>query len=234
MDVLGGPLRTPTKAAQAYDRLLRAILGGQIRPGDRLNIDALARELRSSTVPLREAIQKLEGQGLVVSTPHQGPRVAQLSIHEMTGIYGVREALEGLAARMAAQTISDDDVAELDRLQANALAMLDRGELDPIGALIAPFHPRIAEASRYESVREIAETTLLKVAHYDLGRLPNTAEEWRVLLDEHAAILAALRARDADAAESAARAHIRQRLEVRLRQRIDPALFVDASTYTPP
>src|SRR5262249_18480333 len=111
------PLGFQTKAELVYERLRDAILGGELRPGERVNIDALSRELGISKIPLREAVQRLAGQGLIVQpTPHAGAQVAQLSLREMRGLYLALAALEGLAARMAAATIADAELAALQEL----------------------------------------------------------------------------------------------------------------------
>src|ERR1043165_7167492 len=118
-----------TKADLVYERLRDAILSGELKPGARVNVDALARQLGTSTIPLREAVQRLPTQGLVVQpNPHAGAQVAPLSLREMRGVYLARGALEGLAARVAATTVSDAELAELQEMHEQMRQRLVDGD----------------------------------------------------------------------------------------------------------
>src|SRR5690349_17560829 len=118
-----------TKADLVYERLRDAILSGELKPGERVNVDALARQLGTSKIPLREAVQRLTTQGLVVQpNPHAGAQVAPLSLREMRGVYLARGALEGLAARVAATTVSDAELAELQQMHEQMRQRLVDGD----------------------------------------------------------------------------------------------------------
>jgi DNA-binding GntR family transcriptional regulator len=225
VDTFEGPLSGfHTKADLVYTRLRDAILGGELKPGERVNIDALARKLGISKIPLREAVQRLAGQGLVVQpNPHSGPRVAPLSLREMRGVYLARGAVEGLAARVAAQTISAGELAELQDLNDRMRFQHERGRLEPMSDLNRQFHTGIATATRYATLRELTDLTLLRVLHYRIGVRVDPA--WGQVIAEHAVILDALRRRDPEAAERAARDHVEWQLGVELAAKLDPELI---------
>ncbi|MET7392173.1 GntR family transcriptional regulator [Dactylosporangium sp. NPDC005572] len=213
-----------TKADLVYERLRDAILTGELRPGERVNIDALSRELGISKIPLREAVQRLTAQGLVVQpNPHAGAQVAPLSLREMRGVYLARGALEGLAARVAATTVSDAELAELQELHEQMRQRCTAGDTSELSALNRRFHAGIADATHYATLRELTDLTLLRVQHYRVGVRVEPA--WGQVVTEHAAILDALRRRDADRAEMAARDHVEWQLGVELRATLDPSLI---------
>lgn len=213
-----------TKADLVYERLRDAILSGELRPGERVNVDALSRQLGTSKIPLREAVQRLTTQGLVVQpNPHAGAQVAPLSLREMRGVYLARGALEGLAARVAATTVSDAELADLQQMHEQMRQRLLDGDHRDLSALNRRFHTGIADATHYTTLRELTDLTLLRVQHYRIGVRVEPA--WEQVITEHAAILDALRRRDAGQAEQAARDHVEWQLGVELRATLDPSLI---------
>ncbi|MEV4518571.1 GntR family transcriptional regulator [Dactylosporangium sp. NPDC049525] len=213
-----------TKADLVYERLRDAILSGELKPGARVNVDALARQLGTSKIPLREAVQRLTTQGLVVQpNPHAGAQVAPLSLREMRGVYLARGALEGLAARVAATTVSDAELAELQVMHEQMRQRLIDGDHRDLSTLNRQFHTGIADATHYTTLRELTDLTLLRVQHYRIGVRVEPA--WDQVISEHSAILDALRRRDAEQAEQAARDHVEWQLGVELRATLDPSLI---------
>ncbi|WP_327001249.1 GntR family transcriptional regulator [Dactylosporangium sp. NBC_01737] len=213
-----------TKADLVYERLRDAILSGELKPGERVNVDALARQLGTSKIPLREAVQRLTTQGLVVQpNPHAGAQVAPLSLREMRGVYLARGALEGLAARVAATTVSDAELAELQQMHEQMRQRLVDGDHRDLSTLNRRFHTGIADATHYATLRELTDLALLRVQHYRIGVRVEPA--WDQVISEHSAILDALRRRDAEQAEQAARDHVEWQLGVELRATLDPSLI---------
>lgn len=213
-----------TKADLVYERLRDAILSGELKPGERVNVDALSRQLGTSKIPLREAVQRLTTQGLVVQpNPHAGAQVAPLSLREMRGVYLARGALEGLAARVAATTVSDAELADLQDMHEQMRQLLVAGDHRDLSTLNRRFHTGIADATHYATLRELTDLTLLRVQHYRIGVRVEPA--WEQVISEHSAILDALRRRDAEQAEQAAREHVEWQLGVELRATLDPSLI---------
>jgi DNA-binding GntR family transcriptional regulator len=205
----------------AYRRLLDAIRRGELPPGARLREAELAEKLGISRTPVREAIRLLEADDLVTHAPRQGATVRRLDYAEVLELYEMRAVLEGTAARLAARGASP---VELDELAALNAAL----ERTPAGIegqdLNRQFHRALIAAARNRFlVRAMGamQKTLLILGPTTLNDPARAA----AAVDEHAAILAALAARDGAAAEAAMRAHVEAALRMRLRElrRIDPA-----------
>jgi DNA-binding GntR family transcriptional regulator len=215
----GAPIKpTPSKADQVYDQISAAILAGRLKPGDRVNVDEITRDLGVSKIPVREAMQRLEAQGLIVQTPHSGARVAPVSLREWRGVFLVRNELEGLSARLAAEAMTEADFAALRAAHEEMAALLAGGRLDQMSAQNRRFHRIIGKAAGYTTLEELVEQVLLTVARYR-AVLELDPTVWRQVLTEHQAIIDALESRDPEQAAAAAQAHVRLQFESTLERR---------------
>lgn len=196
-----------------HDRILAAIDSGDYPPGARLLEAELAARFGVSRTPVREALRKLETQGVVQHEPRKGAIVAALDYNQIGELYAVREVMEGLAARLAAHHASGPEIALLyDMIEADEKlsAPLDISQANK------RFHRQLHLSchNRYliETLAPIRRTLSL------LGETTFSAEgRIRASNAEHRQITDAIAARDADAAEAAARRHIVSAYEVRLR-----------------
>src|SRR5712691_8840468 len=100
----------------AYDRILRAVVQGDYEPGDRILEDEIAGQFSISRTPVREALRRLEDEGILVHEPHRGMTVAKLDFQMVQELYSVRDLLEGAAAARAARYATDADMALLEDL----------------------------------------------------------------------------------------------------------------------
>lgn len=208
---------TRSRRVNPYDLLLEAIEAGEIAPGDRLRESDLAARFGISRTPVREALGRLEAQGVVASNPREGLVVAQLGYQQIVQLYYLREILEGATARLAAQHATSPEVAALkDMLRDDAAIDHDPSELARRNRI---FHDYLHTMSRnrylIDSLAKM-RTSLVLLAGTTLAaplRGPNSLREHEELVD-------AIAARDGDAAEAAARAHIRNAFKVRLAQRL--------------
>lgn len=100
-----------TKSENLTEYLIEAIVEGQLAPGSKISEPELAKQFQVSRGPLREALMRVEGLGLIERIPHIGARVIQLSPIKLVELYAVREALEGMAARLAARNITEIELA---------------------------------------------------------------------------------------------------------------------------
>lgn len=199
----------------AYQRLIAEIRAGTLRPGDRLLETELADRLGISRTPVREAIQRLEADGLVVHIPRSGAAVRKLDYSEIAELYEMRGVLEGTAARLAARSASEVELMEMEALNAEmAEAQTDIAQLFELNR---QFHRVLLDAARNRylarSMGALQKTLLI------LG--PSTMEEAgraAQAIDEHAEVLAALCARSEAEAEAAMRRHIFAAHRMRLRQ----------------
>lgn len=207
------------KAARvnAYELLLAAIEGGEIKPGERLIENELALRFGISRTPVREALNRLEGQGVVASTPRDGMVVAQLNYDEIVQLYFLREILEGAIASLAATHATPDDVATLrEMVRADAATVNDPAQLARGNRKFHDFLHKIAR-NRYliDSLSKM-QTSLVLLAGTTLA----ASGRGKRSLDEHRQLVDAIAAGDSLAAERAARAHIRNAFKVRLEQRL--------------
>ncbi|MEV6012251.1 GntR family transcriptional regulator [Streptomyces sp. NPDC051976] len=198
--------KVKSKADLVYDTLHQAIAGGDLRPGDRINMDELSRNLGVSKIPIREAVKRLESEGLVVAQMHAGVVVATIDKKEMRGVFLAREAIESLVARLVAERVDDEVLARLDAVQAEMRTALDGGSVDLLPQLNSDFHRVLSEASGYRILTELTEQLLLTIRRYRVIA-PRDDQNWRSVVEEHDAIIEALRQHDPEAAASAAAAH---------------------------
>ena len=196
------------------ERLRVDILEGRLKPGDWLRQERLAREQGVSQTPVREALKQLAAEGLVEHVPYRGVRVVSLSVEDVEDLYSCREAIEGMAARYAAASISAAQVKELESLRIRMADCIVPSELKEYRDLNRQFHSIIFKASgRSFLVRTLAQLwaafpTMLwsNIPRVAVASLPERDEPDIV---EHAEIVAALAAHDGKRAEAAVQAHIR-------------------------
>jgi DNA-binding GntR family transcriptional regulator len=205
-------LQVETLADKALDRIETAIMKGDLAPGTRISEVSLARTFGISRGPLREAIRRLEGRGLLERVPHVGSRVITLSVEDLLEVFDVREALEGMACRLAAERMSDDEIAAVEMVleRHSDDAALRAGEAYYQQAGDYDFHYRIAQGAKNRRIVGLLCGELyhlIRIYRYRSGAVPGRAPQ---AFDEHRRILAALRARDGDLAERLMRAHIRR------------------------
>lgn len=123
-------LTRPVLVDQIADALRRDILHGTLRPGQRITVSTLAKELGVSHIPVREAVRRLEAEALIETVPHQGALVADVHLDELHEIYELRRLIEGDIAARAATAYRPED---LDTIDAALRRLLDADPTDPAG-----------------------------------------------------------------------------------------------------
>jgi DNA-binding GntR family transcriptional regulator len=199
----------------AYQYIRGAIQSGQLQPGERLREIDLAKQIGLSRTPIREALSRLEAEGLVAHDATRGVVIAELDYSMMTELYYMREVLEGTAARLVAQHASEVEISILDDLcQQYEDALGDEAALT---ASNRRFHDTLYRCSHNRYL-----LNMVTVLHDALSLLGGTtldnAERAAETLREHREVVTAIRARDADAAEQALRAHIRAAHKMRMQK----------------
>lgn len=198
----------------AYTLILEAIEGGMFKPGDRLVEAELAESLGVSRTPVREALQRLETQAML-RRDGRSLIVASLDHNQLAELYAVRTELEGLAARLAARHASDEEMHVL-RLMVTEDRVLLGGDPRVLARANKRFHKQIHLASHNRFLVQ-----QLDLVHRAMALLATTsfAAEGRdaPALAEHERIVAAIEARDGDAAYAALKEHISRAYETRLR-----------------
>lgn len=192
------------------EQLETAIIEGHIAPGERISEQALAAVLGVSRGPLREAVRRLEGRRLLEYKVNIGVRVANLSTERLANLLQVREALEGMTARLAAALLTDAELDDLGALiEGHASQVTEQGSsgyYQQSGDF--DFHFRIAKASGNELLASMVcgdLYDLLRIYRYKSSTMLGRAV---AALQEHRAIVAALKSRDPEAAERSMRTHI--------------------------
>ncbi|GGK50066.1 GntR family transcriptional regulator [Nocardia camponoti] len=191
-----------------YRQLRQLILSRELAPGQSLSVPALATRLGVSRSPVREAVQQLIYEGLAVSVPHAGAKVATVDAARVRDVFAVRAVLDGLAASAAATRVTEGDLDKLAMILAAQEANLDGGtDAARDAALDVEFHTFIREASG--NVCVVDELSRLEVqAHLYRGDLWCSARNRRVALREHRRIVEALESGDSASARVAAEAHV--------------------------
>jgi DNA-binding GntR family transcriptional regulator len=196
-----------TVSAGAYRQLRDAILAGQIPMGARINELELATAWRVSRTPIRDAIRRLEAEGLVQAVPGRGVMVPRLGLADVDELYELREVLEGRAARRAAERATPDFHARLSTLIRALGAALKAGDLDRMFSIDSDLHTSIAAMSGNSRLERAIETIRAQVHQ---ARLRSFHVKGRAAksLREMAKLTASFRARDGARAESSMREHI--------------------------
>jgi DNA-binding GntR family transcriptional regulator len=195
--------------------LRQAILSSLLRPGERLNVHALAEQLGVSLTPVRNAIQLLAAEGLIEVRPRSGTFVARLSARDVRETFEIRCALECLAAEKAAVTMNPVAIRGLRDLLAELNEPI-RNEAERAGheRRNTEFHGRIVAAAENQ---RLLDTYQGLNAHIKIARIHAGEIDWRARLDqerqEHTAIVDAIAAHDPVRAAAAMRLHIMRACE---------------------
>lgn len=200
---------------EAHRRIRADIIEGRIRPNVHLVAADLAQELEISRTPIREALQLLASEGLVVAT-RRGFVVREHSLDEVREIYEVRAALEAMAARLAAERASAEQIRAIERVGAHRRSTVDHAR-DVIVDQNDVFHEAIMLAGGNGRLQIINQRNSEHFFNYQIARL-YTREEAAAAIAGHGRILTAIKKRDGDAAATAAREHVLEALEVTVRK----------------
>jgi DNA-binding GntR family transcriptional regulator len=200
---------------EAHRRIRSDIIEGRIRPNVHLVANDLAQQLEISRTPIREALQLLASEGLVVAT-RRGFVVREHSPEEIRYIYEVRAALEAMAARLAAERATDSQIAALERLGAHTKAAAESPR-DVIVDLNDAFHEAIMLAAGNPRLQNINSRNSEHFFNYNIAKL-YSHEEAALAIAEHDRMLGAVMRRHGDDAADAAREHVMNALEVTLQK----------------
>lgn len=195
-----------TLVPRVYDQLRKAILRGQLAPGTRLVENRVAADLGVSRTPVREAISRLLAQGFVKELGN-GVRVVADMATEIDEIFGIRQVLEGYAARLAAANATDAELAEIEEVCQISNRAVDATAVNERAAFNNIFHSAVAKASHNDRlIKIIGEFYQYAITEEMLPFL--NRDESRAHVKQHRDVAVALKRRDGDAADAAMRRHI--------------------------
>ncbi|WP_432837978.1 GntR family transcriptional regulator [Dactylosporangium sp. CA-092794] len=227
MSPSGAPVRSTARGASKwtaapdparltpYEALKKAILSGEFKPGQPLVENALAEWCQTSRTPVREALRRLEQDGLVDSSD-RGLVVRKLTPEEILDVYDVRIVLEGTAARVAAERRTDHDLRLL-RLLLQKLNDVSESDRDSMVEVNEQFHRAIWKASHNAALLDLLERLHLHLARYPGATLSLGAPgRWAATHREHKRLVDAIDKRDGDTAHRVALAHFSNARDIRL------------------
>lgn len=191
-----------------FNTIREAIIMGELKPGERLLEVHLAEKMGVSRTPVREAIRKLELEGLVTMIPRKGAHVAELSAKDIMDVLEVRATLDGLATALSAERIKDSELKELDNTRKQFEIYADKGNLSGSIKKDVEFHDVIYRSSRNDRLIQIANN-LRELVHRFRVIYMKDYSSYTDLIKEHAEIYEAISSRDIERARIAAQNHIR-------------------------
>ena len=190
-----------------FKTLRQAILTGELQPGERLMEITLTNRLGVSRTPVREAIHKLEQEGLVIMMPRRGAQVAQITEKDLIEVLEVRLGLEEMAVRFACERMTDGQFTELCQAADEFSAAIERNDLTALAQADEKFHSLICRATGNDCLCGITNNLREQMYRYRIEHLKN--HDARKNLDgEHKAICAALEKRNAEEAQAILYSHI--------------------------
>jgi DNA-binding GntR family transcriptional regulator len=186
----------PTTAERTVHAILQQrILDGILRPGERIDLDAIAKELQVSRTPVRTALRQLESEGLVTIYPHRAVMVSELSADDLEQIYAVRIQLESLAAQMAVPNLKEADLVEMRQIQRELAQIVDEANPALFAEKDRAFHLALYRGANNKFLSRLIDD--LRKASLRFLTVYATVERLSPAVEEHNAIIAAAEARDA-------------------------------------
>lgn len=191
-----------------FNTLREAIIVGELKPGERLMEVQLAEKMGVSRTPVREAIRKLELEGLVEMLPRKGAHVADLSVKDIMDVLELRSTLDGLASSLSASRITEEEVRELKHVQSQFVGYVEKENLQGSVKKDVEFHDIIYRSSRNDKLMQITNNLREQIQRFRVIYIKDYSST-RDLIKEHAEIFDAISRRDPDAARQAAQKHIK-------------------------
>lgn len=195
-----------------FNTLRRAILRGELKPGERLMEIQLANKLGVSRTPIREAIRKLELEGLVLMIPRKGAEVAEITEKNLRDVLEVRCALEELAVQLACERIDRDKIGELHAASAHFRDILGSADITEIAEADEAFHDVIFKATENERLIQLLNNLREQMYRYRIEYLKKK-ECYPQLLEEHATIMKAIEEHDKERATQITGQHINNQVD---------------------
>lgn len=189
-------LRSTSKEQGVYDQLRHSIVSGALKPGQRLIPADVGSQMEVSSMPVRNALMRLEAELLVMRAPHREYIVAPWSAKEIEDLYDIRAVLDSFAARLAAPRLSPEALRELRDILSQSEGYLAKGDIDSLIDANAEFHTALYRQCGNEQLLQILQSLRDRCGRF---RASHSAVE---TVQEHRDILAALERGDPDAVEA--------------------------------
>lgn len=190
-----------------FKTLRQAILKGDMQPGERLMEIQLANKLGVSRTPIREAMRKLELEGLVVMTPRKGAEVAGITEKNLRDVLEVRKALEELAIEITCKKINEDEIEELSKAEVAFRAAVEKGDVMQIAQMDEGFHDIIFKATGNDRLMQMLGNLREQMYRFRLEYIKDL-DKRKLLVEEHKKILDSIAQKNAKEAKRAIAEHI--------------------------
>ena len=190
-----------------FNTLRDSILKGEMKPGERLMEIHLANKLGVSRTPIREAIRKLELEGLVTMIPRRGAEVAQITAKSLRDVLEVRQALDALAMELACERISEEEIGKLRQACDNFAEITKTQDAVQIAQADVELHDIIVQGSRNEKLAQMVSNLSQQMYRYRLEYIKDVSQHGR-LIEEHEEIYRCISSRDKNAGAKAIKMHI--------------------------
>ena len=195
-----------------FNTLRRAIITGEFAPGERLMEISLANRLGVSRTPVREAIRKLELEGLVIMIPRKGAQVAKITEKSLRDVIEIRCVLEEFAASLACERITPEGRENLKEAHENFVEAVKNGDILDIGEKDERFHDAIFQATSNERLITIINNLREQFYRYRMEYVKDI-EQHSVLVNEHELLLRAIYDGDSETAKRIMRTHLQNQQE---------------------
>lgn len=195
-----------------FNTLRQAILRGELKPGERLMEIQLANKLGVSRTPIREAIRKLELEGLVLMIPRKGAEVAEITEKSLRDVLEVRRALEELAVQLACDKITSEEITELKQTAKDFEAVLKSGDITNIAEADVKFHDVIYLATRNQKLVQLLNNLREQMYRFRVEYLKNP-DVYPKLIAEHEEIISHIEHQQKEAATNVVCQHIDNQVE---------------------
>jgi DNA-binding GntR family transcriptional regulator len=195
---------------ELVDLLHDMVLSGELRPGDKVNEQALCARFGVSRTPLREALKVLASGGLVILSPNRGATVAQISPQEVDELFPIMGALESLAGELAAVRISDEGIRRLRAMHDEMVAHYQNADQAPYLKLNRAIHEAIFAAAGNAELTQLYHTIMVRT-HAVRFTAKKSPERWNEAVEDHVRIIEALEARDGPRLGTLLKDHLRHK-----------------------
>jgi len=198
---------------KVYRALKTEIIKGSLKPGTKLSEGKIAEQMGISRTPIREALRELAAEGFVKITPNQGMIISNLSIEDIQEVLQIRGVLEGLAARLAAKTISNDEIKELEEILEKMKIYTQKNDVIAFGEIDYEFHCLILKICSNKQLMKIYDNLNDKFHSYRIRTLI-VSNKLQYFLNEHLKIAEAIKIGDSEKADRLSQKHVETVLKI--------------------
>lgn len=193
-----------TLREKILETIREAILKGQLKPGEKVAEPELAERFGISRTPIREAFRQLESEGYLTVIPRKGAVVTALSERAVEEFYAIKSILEGYAAQMAAENMTDKDIERLETINKKLQALCDEGDVKTFFKVHNEFHEVFIRAAGNEKLLELINQLMLKFNRFRLASL-SLPGRMEISVKEHEKIIKAFKRKDGSQADGLVR-----------------------------